>query len=66
MVHQHKILHNGASNLYALAVHVDCTQLEVLGYSRGDAVYTKKVVNSCTSADTCQTSQPTSAIREGL
>jgi len=66
MVHQHKNLHNSASNLYAPAVHVDRTQLEALDYSRGDAVYTKKVLNSCTPADTCQTSRPTSAIREGL
>ena len=66
MVHQHKNLHNGASNLYASAVHVNRTQLEALGYSRGDTVYTNKVVNSCTSADTCQTSQPTSAIKEVL
>jgi len=66
MVHQHKNLHNGASNLYASAVHVDRTQLEALDHSRGDAVYTKKVLTSCTSADTCHTSQPTSAIKEVL
>ncbi len=70
MIQQHKILPNGASNPCAPALHADhaqtTMQLEKLGYSRSEAVYAKKALNSCTPADTHYAFRPTSITWEVL